>query len=88
MNISNIKYRRFHESATSFFVQFCRALRTMLMKGEGNVTPQFRTHGNKIIHYVNIVVKSWKGAQGQGPAIDLVFYVSAIKDRLDGYSAS
>ena len=51
------------------------------MKGEGNVTPQFRTHSNKIIHYVNIVVKSRQGAQGQGPAINLVFYVSEIKYR-------
>ena len=49
------------------------------MKGEGNVTPQFWPHGIKIVHDVYIVFKSWWGAQGQGPTIDLVFYVSTIQ---------
>ena len=57
------------------------------MKGEGNIKPQFRTHGITIVHYVNIVVKSWQGAQGQGPAIDLVFCVQVIKVDTYGYSA-
>ena len=29
----------------------------------------------KIVHDVITVIKSWRGAQGQGPAIDLVFCV-------------
>ena len=58
------------------------------MKGEGNVTPRFWPHGIKIVHDVYIVFKSWRGAQGQGPAIDLVFCVSVIKIDVDGYSAS
>ena len=37
---------------------------------------------------VNIVIKSWPGAQGQGPTIDLVFCVSDIKIDVGGYSAS
>ena len=44
-------------------------------------------HGIEIVHDVQIVFKSWQGAQGQLPAIDLVFYVSMIKVDADGYSA-
>ena len=58
----------------------------MLMKEEGNVTPQFWPHGIQIIHDVYIVRKSWWGSQGQGPTIDLVFCVPAIKVDADGYS--
>ena len=61
--------------AHPFFVQFCKALRTILMKGKGNVTPWFSTHCIKIVHDVYIVFKYWQGAQFQGPAIDLVFCV-------------
>ena len=55
---------------------------------KGSVTPWFWPHGIKIVYYVNIVIKSWRGAQGQGPMIDLVFCVSAIKIDADVYSAS
>ena len=41
----------------------------------------------KLVHDVNIIIKSWCGAQGQGPTIDLVFYVSAIKIDTYGYHA-
>ena len=51
------------------------------------VTPRFLPHGIKIVHDVYIVVKLCRGAQGQGPAIDLVFCVSMIKVDVDGYSA-
>ena len=51
------------------------------------VTPWFWPHGIKIVHDVYIVFESWKGAQGQGPAIDLVFCVSSIRVNVDGYSA-
>ena len=51
------------------------------------VTPRFWPHGIEIVHHVYIVFKSWRGAQGQGHAIDLVFYVSAIKVDDDGSSA-
>ena len=37
---------------------------------------------------VNSVNKSWCGAQGKGPAMDLVFYVSEIKIDANGYRAS
>ena len=37
---------------------------------------------------VNSVIKSLCGAQGKGPTMDLVFYVSAIKIDADGFSAS
>ena len=57
------------------------------MKGEGNVTPQFRPHGIEIVHDVYIVFESWKGAQGQGPAIDLVLCVSVIRIDANGYGA-
>ena len=60
----------------------------MIMKGDGDVTPQFWPHGIEIVHDVYIVCKSWKGAEGQGPAIDLVFCVSVIKVDTDGYSSS
>ena len=50
-------------------------------------TPVF-PHGIKIVHDVNIVIKSWRGAQGQGPTINLVFFVLEIKIDADGYSAS
>ena len=33
-------------------------------------------------------MESWKGAQGQGPAIDLEFYVSTSKIDAYGFSAS
>ena len=58
----------------------------MLMKGEENLTPRFWPHGIEIVHDVYIVLKSWQGAQDQGPAIDLVFCVLAIKVDADGYS--
>ena len=54
---------------------------------EFSVIPQFRTHGIKIVHDVYIVFKSWQGAQGQGPAIDLVLCVSVIGVDTDGYDA-
>ena len=34
-----------------------------------------------------IVFKSWEGAQGQGPTIDLVLCVSVIKVDIGGYGA-
>ena len=34
--------------AHPFFVQFCKGTRTMLLKGEGNVTPGFWPHGIKL----------------------------------------
>ena len=40
------------------------------------------------LYMMYIVFKSWRGAQGQGPAIDLVFCVSVIKIDADGHSAS
>ena len=49
--------------------------------------PQFWPHGIEIVHDVYIVFKSWRGAQGQGATIDLVFCVSMIKIDADGYSA-
>ena len=42
------------------------------------------SHCIKIVH-VDIVIKSWCGAQGQGPAIDLAFYESVIK--IDAYGS-
>ena len=42
----------------------------------------------KIVHDVNIVIKPWRGAQGQGLAIDLVFCVLTIKIDVNSYSAS
>ena len=48
------------------------------------VIPRFWPHGIKIVHDVYIVFESWRGAQGQGPAIDLVFYVPTIKVDADG----
>ena len=51
------------------------------------VTPRLWPHGIEIVHDVYIVFKSWQGAEGQGPAIDLVFFVSVIKIDADGYSA-
>ena len=53
-----------------------------------HVIPRFWPHGIKIVHDVNIVIKSWQGAHGQGPTIDLVFCVSTIKIHSDGYSSS
>ena len=50
----------------------------------GSVISQFQLYYIKIVHDVNIVIKSWWGAQGQGPAINLVFYVSVIKIDADG----
>ena len=41
-----------------------------------------------IAYDVNSVNKSWCGAQGKGPTMDLVFYVSVIKIDADGYCAS
>ena len=41
----------------------------------------------KFVHDVNIIIESWKGAQGQGPTIDLVFYVSKIKVDANGSHA-
>ena len=51
------------------------------------VIPRFWPHGIELVHDVYIVFKSWQGAQGQGPAIDLVFCVSSIKVDADDYSA-
>ena len=51
------------------------------------VIPRFWPHGIKIVHDVYIVFKSWKGAQGQGPAIDLVLCVSVIRVDTDDYDA-
>ena len=45
--------------------------------------PRFQPHGN-----VNSINKSWCGAQGKGPTMDLVFYVSAIKIYANGLCAS
>ena len=42
----------------------------------------------KIVHDVNIVIKSWRGAQGQGLTIDIALYVSAIKIGAYGSRAS
>ena len=64
-----------HAIGTFIFVQFCKSLRTMLMKGEGNITPHFWPHGIEIVHDVYIVFKSWQRAQSQGPAINLVYCV-------------
>ena len=50
-------------------------------------TPWFWPHGIEIVHDVYIVFESWKGAQGQGPAIDLVLCVSMIKVDTDGDGA-
>ena len=41
-----------------------------------------------IIYDVNSVIKSWCVAQGKGPTMDLVFYVSEIKINADGSCAS
>ena len=41
-----------------------------------------------ITYDVNIFIWSWCGAQGKGPTMDLVFYVSAIKIDADGLCAS
>ena len=48
----------------------------------------FWPHCIKIVHDVNIVIKSWWGAQGQGPTMFLPFYVSTVKIDAYGYSAS
>ena len=37
---------------------------------------------------VNDANKSWFGAQGKGPTMDLAFYVSVIRIDADGYHAS
>ena len=42
----------------------------------------------KIVHDVIIVIKSLWGAQGQGPTMDLAFYVSGIKIDTYGSHAS
>ena len=39
----------------------------------------------KIVNDIKIVIKSWWRAQGQGPSIDLAFYVSEIK--IDAYGS-
>ena len=38
-----------------------------------SVIPQFLPHGIEIAHDVYIALESWKGAQGQGLAIDWCF---------------
>ena len=63
----------------SIFVWYCKALRTMLLKGEGNVTPWFWPHGIEIVNNLYIVCKSWQWAQVQCPTIDLLVCVSLIK---------
>ena len=68
---------------------FCPSLSTHLHQHArsvpgGFVMPRFWSHGIKIVHDAYIVFKSWRGAQGQGPAIDLVFYLSMIKVDVNG----
>ena len=41
-----------------------------------------------IAYDVNNVNKSWCGAQGKGPTMDLVFYVLEIKIDANGYRPS
>ena len=42
----------------------------------------------KIVNDVNIVIKLWWGAQGQGATMDLAFYVLTVKIDAGGYRAS
>ena len=52
------------------------------------VIPRFQPQLHYILNDVNNINKSWCGAEGKGPTMDLVFYVSAIKIDVDGYRAS
>ena len=48
----------------------------------------FWTHCIKIVYDVNSIIKSWWGAQGKGPTMDLEFYVSIVKINAYRYHAS
>ena len=47
--------------------------------GGGDCNTPVLTPWYLIVHNVNIVLRSWHGAQGQGLAIDLVFCIYVIK---------
>ena len=70
-----------------FLLNFVKHRGQSYCKGEGNVIHRFLPHGIEIVHDVYIVFKSWQGAQGQGPAIDLVLCVSVIRVDTNGYDA-
>ena len=58
----------------SILFKFCKALRTVLLKGEGNVTPRFWPRCIRSIWCI-YCKWSWCGAKGQGPTIDRLCYV-------------
>ena len=60
-------------------------LKLIIYKLYNPIISQFWPYCIKIVNDVNIIIKSWWGAQGQGPAIDVVFYVSKIK--IDSYGS-
>ena len=65
---------------TYIFFKFCRALRTMLIKGEGDVTPWFRPHGIKIVDDVNIVLNH--GKELKAKALPLIWCFVYRRSRL------
>ena len=93
-----------HEIGTSIFVQFCwtlrwyqciilfkfcKALRTVLLKGEGNVTPRFWPSCIKCTWciYCN---ESWCGAEGKRPHHRfgyVMFRIEIVTDGISGHPA-
>ena len=49
--------------------------------------PRFRPHGIKIVHDVYIVLISWHRAQGQFPAIDIMFCTKVIEVDTYGFGS-
>ena len=58
------------------------------IEGGGECNTPVLTPWYWIAYDVNIFIWSWCGAQGKGPTMDLVSYVSTIKIDIDGLCAS
>ena len=58
----------------SILFKFCKALRTVVLNGEGNVTPWFWPCCIRCIWCI-YCKWSWCGAKGQGPTTDRLCYV-------------